>query len=361
MLTKFLLLIALALLLASCATLLNPRNTEVRIRTFGPASVVVRGDTIATQERYFSNFSWKKNNYYAFVHQAAFFVPRAKTPLEVRVFNDSTERQVVLNPRLTGIYWANLATFGLGMLVDRTNPKRFRYPGFSIDLENPAAEPRFGNLSAYRTPFRSAEASRIQATDRSANVAYDRATRKGMTYLTLTFPHFNWHKTYIDRIGMHRTRGGFWGIGFGVDHHYSDTHSLAFEANAITSEILIVYLTLNFPTERHYRFNFSLTDNWHRQRFSLGYGINVSRNFWSHYYDEEDDDDYISTLVTESFSQAYWTVGPMVNAYLKLHPSARLGLVYRPSVYRFGRPDPWRYEHSVSVEMKLNIGLRKNR
>ena len=106
---------------SSCATLLNRENTQLEIITNSPATVVLGKDTL------------KNINNITYLD-----VLRQEKPLSIAVFNDSIVKKVTIDSKNSFAYWANLGFYsGLGMLVDRNNPKRYTYPKtVYLDMEN---------------------------------------------------------------------------------------------------------------------------------------------------------------------------------------------------------------------------------
>lgn len=106
---------------SSCATLLNKKNTQLEIITNSPATVVLGKDTL------------KNINNITYLD-----VLRQEKPLSIAVFNDSIVKKVTIDSKNSFAYWANLGFYsGLGMLVDRNNPKRYTYPKtVYLDMEN---------------------------------------------------------------------------------------------------------------------------------------------------------------------------------------------------------------------------------
>jgi hypothetical protein len=104
----------LMLICSSCATLFNGPTKHIRITTDTPASVVVNNDTIKSENQ-------KLN----------IEVPRRNEQITLGVFNDTLSKKLLISPKNSFAYWSNLGLcYGLGMLVDMNNPKRYTYPDF---------------------------------------------------------------------------------------------------------------------------------------------------------------------------------------------------------------------------------------
>lgn len=99
------------LLLSSCASIINGPNTRVQINASTPLKVAIRNDTIE-------------------VIQSAFITPkRSPQHLTLNVITPDTSFVSHIQPISSLAYYFNIAAvYGLGFLIDRTNPKRYTYP-----------------------------------------------------------------------------------------------------------------------------------------------------------------------------------------------------------------------------------------
>lgn len=104
----------LALSCTSCATIFNARTENIKIRTSEPSQLVYQRDTI-------TEISYEKT-----LH-----VPRSPEALELRVISDKDE-EVYFEVKSgdSFAFWGlnSYFNYGLGMLVDMKNPKRYSYP-----------------------------------------------------------------------------------------------------------------------------------------------------------------------------------------------------------------------------------------
>lgn len=111
----------LVLFLSSCATIFNSSKTTLNVYTNQPTKLIVANDTS-------KNTSTVRT----------ITVGRNKNELKLVIFNDSLQRTLNIKPFSSFAYWANLGFYyGLGMLVDLNNPKRYGYPKMVyVDLED---------------------------------------------------------------------------------------------------------------------------------------------------------------------------------------------------------------------------------
>ena len=100
------------LTLNSCASILNGRQTTVKISTDRQSKIVYQKDTISINEE---EIILRPN--------------RSKKTLVITVLKDSLRGDFYLKRKTSGLFWANIIhSYGVGMLVDLTNNKRFTYP-----------------------------------------------------------------------------------------------------------------------------------------------------------------------------------------------------------------------------------------
>lgn len=106
------LLVAVVLVLQSCALLLNRPNKKVVVYTTSDQKVVYKKDTLA-----------------AIQGSRVLLVPRAKEPIQLTVINDSARHQVLILSKPSLAFWSNIFfNNGIGMIADAFTPKRFTYP-----------------------------------------------------------------------------------------------------------------------------------------------------------------------------------------------------------------------------------------
>ena len=122
---SFLYTLFLGLSLSSCATLFNRPTTRITLHTPSPAEVTVYNPiTSPDQAVIHSSLPLKTYN-----NQLQLSVTRSPQHLVIHVHTDSLGQELKIGARNSFAYWSNLAfIYGIGMLVDRTHPKRYTYP-----------------------------------------------------------------------------------------------------------------------------------------------------------------------------------------------------------------------------------------
>ncbi|MFM8743023.1 MAG: hypothetical protein ACKODM_06840, partial [Cytophagales bacterium] len=103
--------LAINFLLTSCASIFNEQQTIVKIYTTKPSKIIVGKDTFKT-----------------FINKAKLTFKRDKKNLNIKVVADSIEKNLVIKPKNSFMYYGNILTYGLGFLVDRKKMKRYAYP-----------------------------------------------------------------------------------------------------------------------------------------------------------------------------------------------------------------------------------------
>jgi len=97
--------------LHSCASLINSKKAALKISGEKGSKIIFKNDTIALNK----NPTKIKTN-------------RSKDSLKITVFKNQLKRDFYLDSKISNLFWLNLASnYGLGMLVDLTNKKRFTY------------------------------------------------------------------------------------------------------------------------------------------------------------------------------------------------------------------------------------------
>ncbi len=105
------LIVLLFVSLTSCATIFNSKKTTVNISTDKASRLIYKADTIAIN-----------------IEKTKIYPTRSKLPLDFTIITDSLTQNFSFKRKTSILFWLNLNyTYGLGMLVDFTNPKRFTY------------------------------------------------------------------------------------------------------------------------------------------------------------------------------------------------------------------------------------------
>ena len=144
-----------------------------------------------------------------------------------------------------------------------------------------------------------------------------------------------------------RNPGGWGGLGVGIEYFYRNNKSLL-----LLSDVMITFSFISrlfFPQVGiSGAFNVSLTDNFHSNRFQLGYGLNFARNNWN--YGRWHDNEWVSKNLTNTM------LGLVLSAHYRFKDDVYFGVIFRPSFFELSSPR-FLYEHTISLNLKWRIPL----
>ena len=128
----------LLLSLSSCASLLNGPYNHITIVTDVPNLLIVHRDTI---------------NYLSETKRIT--VPRSADSLEITAISENRSKTVAVPAHNSTAYWVNIYfNYGIGMLVDRKNPKRYTYPSrIYLPLNAPSDSFPTGRRDGRKLPY----------------------------------------------------------------------------------------------------------------------------------------------------------------------------------------------------------------
>lgn len=319
---NILLLIAISILLSSCATVLKRKTYDLSVRSDVANAQVRANDSI-----------------YALPNDIA--VERSKRDLKLTLITDSLELEYTLksSPNPTFLYWNLVGVYfsPLNYAIDFTNQKRFYY-GESVYLNSKDTlrilEPP---VSAFWKKY----------------VAEKYPRKKGDLHLSLSIPYVNGFNFEPKGFGT-KVNTGFWGISAGLEYFYKPTKYLGLKFVSASDFWVPVpaAVTPSEVRESLYTTYVELTDNFKVGRMHLGYGLNFSVNNWR-FVDETDPDDGIE------INRRNQSFGISAHTYHQFGKSFFVGLVYRPTFYRIYPKTDFKYEHLISVDIAFKIPLRK--
>ncbi|MDR2908103.1 MAG: hypothetical protein LBU91_08970 [Bacteroidales bacterium] len=313
-------ILIISILMTSCATLFNRPYKNVTIHTTEPSKLIVEQDTIQTVD-----------------NKAHLRVKRQEKLLPIVAVTDSLTKSILVEPRNSGAYWLNLYYYGIGMLVDMNNSKRWTYPGKIF----------------------------INSSDATSDYSYfGQANNKGELYLHFSVPTINPFRMVVENEGE-KSMIGVAGITIGLDYYHSKDQFVHFGFSGLFAG----WSTQRNPaTEQNSRNTeresmtteyFSLSNNHKMGRFSIGYGLSFSKNVWV--YKKTDAALFlIPFLLTIDYrKQSHHTLGLVFPAYFQLGEYVNMGIVYRPSFFRLNTVDKFAYEHLISIDFAWKVRLKR--
>ncbi|MFK8102866.1 MAG: hypothetical protein AB8G15_10090 [Saprospiraceae bacterium] len=92
----------------------------------------------------------------------------------------------------------------------------------------------------------------------------------------------------------------------------------------------------------------SLANSHRLHRWSLGYGIAAGVNTWTVNYRGGLE---VPPPTRSPKRTMHWAMGLVFPVYYQTSPSFHLGIIYRPSFYRFDLNPSFQYEHIISLDL----------
>lgn len=303
-----------SILLTSCATIMNQSHESITIYTTEPSKIILNYDTIKTID-----------------NKANLKVERKKEPIKITASTDSITKKIEVKSKNSFAYWSNIVcNYGLGMFIDRNNPKRYSYP---------------------RKIF-------INSSDTiSRYFRYGQANNKGDLYLHVSFPHINLFRLTPENEGT-KINTGFWGLTLGVDYYHSKNQYFNLGISGVLDFFVPVPAAVDISGEYELMSSryISLSNNHKIKRFTIGYGLSYARNCWDlRYYDTFNPPPPTRDPVKKS-NNAFGLIFP---TYFQFGDYFNIGVVYRPTFYRPKLTDKFKYEHLISIDFAWKVRLKK--
>jgi hypothetical protein len=297
-------ILSCSIFLSSCVTLLSGSHKNVRIFTTEPTKVIYNQDSINTI-----------NN------KAILSVERKNQPLEITLLTDSALKSPT--------YFSNIFfNYGIGMLVDRKNSKRFSYPD-KIYIVSSETTPKY-----YR---------------------FKQSNSNGKLYLNFSLPYINsFLLRPVDESSKVNT--GFWGISGGFDYYLRKQQFLSLNASTVIAYFVPVPAPVKIigPYEIMGSQYISFTNNYRKNRFTFGYGISIARNTWTIH-----NNNYLDPNLRSLVSKSNAALGLIFPTYFTVGPFLNVGLIYRPTFFRLNDTNKFAYEHLISVDFAYKLRLLK--
>jgi len=300
------------LFFSSCATFLNPTFTSVKVET-NQHSLVINGvDTFHTQK-----------------NKVRIPVQRSKDDLIIQIKTDQNSKRIALPAQNSFLYFLNIPTnFGIGMLIDKNQSKRYGYPQYIF----------------------------VNANDLDSDYSsISQAAQKGRISLLLELPYVN--NFSLNPPGETRQNNtGFLGIGVGLEWHYAEHQFIHLSANGVLDFMIPVPAPVDYIGEYENMIStYLLLTHQHRiNRWAAGYGLSFSRNTWRLNYQSDGTTPPPSRAPIQRSTNALGLALP-----IQYYISERTGVVllYRPSFLQFDTTTTFEYEHLISLGVSWKIGL----
>lgn len=309
-------ILAISILITSCATVLNRSHEKVKVYTTEPSTIIHKYDTIKTV-----------NN------KVNLRVERKKELLPIVATTDSITKTIEIKPRNSLAYWLNIyptPLFWTGFLIDKKNPKRYSYP-----------------KRVY-----------INSTDTTSKYyRYSQSDNKGEFHLHFSLPWVNFF-SLKPQGEAYKANVGFWGFSIGLDYYHSTNQFINLGATGVMDFFIPFPAAVDFSGEYELMSSWfiSVSNNHKLGRFSVGYGLSYGRNTWSLNYSDWGDP---LPPTRDPVTKSYYSFGFVFPAYFQLGERFNLGLVYRPTFYRPFLSEKFAFEHLLSIDVAWKIRIKK--
>lgn len=320
--------------LTSCATVLHKKNYPINIQSNESEAKIKVNDSIYSLP-------------------ISTIVERSNKDLTLILLTETKNIEFKAKPKLTSTfkYWNLIGSFPGALYfyaIDLTNKKRYYY-GKSILLNtkdtpvtilNPKKDPLKGSYTKTYTTKKFTE-------------LYPK--NKGEFNLHVSIPYVNsFHLKPIDE-GV-KSNTGFLGITAGLDYYYRKNQFLSLTfCGAID---FIAPFPAPYSWEGEYESMsttyIGLSNNHKIKRFSIGYGLVYAKNTWNLAIDTWPDS---PPPTREPAHKSYNTLGLVLPIYFQVGKSFNIGVIYRPTFYRFTLTDQFQYEHLISLDLAWKIRL----
>ncbi|WP_147238759.1 hypothetical protein [Mucilaginibacter hurinus] len=306
-------LVVISILLTSCASVLNRRHKNVTIHLTNPAKIIYQGAPLGINS-----------------DKVTLTVLRSKEPLSLAVVTDSTKKEISITPHNSfGYYFNIVSNYGIGMLIDKNNPKRYTYP-----------------TNIYINP----------SDTNNRSIKYIRSQNKGALYLHTSLPHVN--SFFLQPVGEgKKSNTGFFGLSLGLDYYHRQDHFLNLSAGAAADIFIPFPAPVRYAGEREFIYSLYLTasNNYNINRFSIGYGLAFTKNTWDNRYFGLRD----SLATRQPITKSSTALGLAFPAYYRFGRSFQMGIIYKPTFISLTPGISSRYEHVISLDFAWKIRLQK--
>jgi hypothetical protein len=264
-------------------------------------------------------------------------VERSRKNIAVQLITDSVTTPITIKSKLSPAFlYGNLALVSMapvGYVVDLTNQKRFYY-GYKVVLD-PA-----DSIARRKNGFKDYMARKHEVEKRAVK-------------FSLSIPWLNAFCFQPEGEGV-RNGGGFLGISAGLEYYYKKNRFLKFQSTAMINFLVpfpAPYINDGQP-EDFTSAIFTLTDNFKPGRYTFGYGLSYSVNYWSYH----SGDDYMPGD-KRSTSQTNRSVGLALSSYFQVTEAFFIGVLYNPSFYTIDPVGEFSYQHTLSLDLMWKIKL----
>jgi hypothetical protein len=299
---------AIPVFLSSCATLLN-----------GPAQNI----QVATDEKIrrvsIDNALFADSTQHESKGFRIYLVRRSHETLFIHTQLDSGEKIIPIHPHNSFAFWLNIENYGIGMLVDKDNPKRYGY--------------RRQNY--------------LTLKDTSVTLRRFAPVPKGTMYFSLSVPLVN--SFSLRSPEGQSTPGGPIGLEAGIDYFYKTDRYISLSAGA-GSSAFVDHIGNGYYDTGHTFFG-SIRNGHVIGSFDLGYGLSFSDLLWSK----------VTNGDTVNLDQSVRSIGIGLSfsAQYRLGNYFRFGILYQPTLFSVNSSPSFSYQHYISAGLSWKWPSRR--
>jgi hypothetical protein len=263
---------------------------------------------------------------------------RSDKPLQLTYIIDTIKTKHIIKPKLNTNYTYGNLFFCWGYLIDLRNSKRFYYGKTIIFNQN-------DSIKIINEPIISLPTGK----DFLKQFTKEYLTQKGNFKFTLSIPTAcNFEMRPLNE-SIKKSVG--FGISVGLDYYYIKNKYLSLNLIAFVDNFSIGEYSKNKPIERQYSSNISLSDNFKIKRFSVGYGLNFSKNTW-----DLDKSQEFDTFTKFSYiKKVNYNFGFVITGYYQLLRFFYVGLNYRPTILQTYPTTNFKYQHVLSIDYQFRF------
>ena len=303
-------IIGFLLFFSSCATIFNSPVQKVFISADKNIKVLSVENTTLVDSSLIDKYRTK-----------AYYIPRSDKPLSVKLQMDSIQKTIILKPKSSFAFWYNIyCNYGIGMLIDKDNPKRYGYPNRNY----------------------------LKLQDTTIKNFRFAPTNKGTINLSLSLPFTTFFN--IQTIDKQFNSAGVIGLEIGLDYFYKNNSYLSVNLGTATDKFGDYVGTGEIQTADV--IFASLRKNSIVGSFDLGYGLNASLLNWSK--------QTIGATTTINESVKNLGLGLSLSAQYRLGNYFRLGILYQPDLLNTSFKPAFSYQHYISLNLIWKLPIRRS-
>ena len=181
-------------------------------------------------------------------------------------------------------------------------------------------------------------------------------TNKGQINLVFSIPLVN-SFYFQPQLENKKINTGFGGISSSVEYYYKNNKFFGLSGNAVVDYFVPfpVGVDISGGYETMNSVYLSITDNFKFKRFSVGYGLNYSKNNWAYKFSNRFNPPPPTRTPESKSSQSF---GFTFNVYHQFSKNFFVGLIYRPSFIKIYPTTELKYEHLLSLDFTWKIRLK---